>query len=106
VLRGAAAAAAPPARASGRAATAAAPRGRHFAELLARGLLGGDASSPLERSPALLSRSRLDLRGEETVARLLDRGTLDDWRELYRLARRDAELRARLGPIVSSVPLG
>jgi hypothetical protein len=63
-------------------------------------------SSPLERSPALWNRSRLDLRSDETLAQLLDRGTLEDWRELYRLARRDAELRARLGRIVSRVPLG
>lgn len=63
-------------------------------------------SSPLERSPALWNRSRLDLRSEETLAQLLDRGRVDDWRELYRLARRDAELRARLSRIVSRVPLG
>lgn len=63
-------------------------------------------SSPLERSPALWNRSRLDLRSEETLAQLLDRGTLDDWRELYRLARLDIDLRARLGRIVSRVPLG
>ncbi|HEX2163278.1 MAG TPA: hypothetical protein VHM02_04965 [Thermoanaerobaculia bacterium] len=63
-------------------------------------------SSPVERSPALWNRSRLDLRSEETLAQLLDRGAVDDWRELYRLARRDAELRARLGRIVSRVPLG
>lgn len=63
-------------------------------------------SSPLERSPALWNRAHLDLRSEETLAQLLDRGAVDDWRELYRLARRDAELRARLGRIVSRVPLG
>lgn len=63
-------------------------------------------SSPLERSPALWNRSRLDLRSDETLAQLLDRGTLDDWRELYRLARRDEELRASLVRIVSRVPLG
>ena len=63
-------------------------------------------SSPLERSPALWNHSRLDLRSEEMLAQLLDRGTLDDWRELYRLARRDDELRARLGRIVSRVPVG
>jgi hypothetical protein len=63
-------------------------------------------SSPLERSPALWNRSHLDLRSEETLAQLLDRGTLDDWRELYRLARRDEELRARLARIVSRVLLG
>jgi hypothetical protein len=63
-------------------------------------------SSPLERSPALWNRSHLDLRSEETLAQLLDRGTLDDWSELYRLARRDTGLRARLVRVVSRVPVG
>lgn len=63
-------------------------------------------SSPLERSAALWNRERLDLRSEETLAQILDRGSLDDWRELYRLARQDAELRARLGRVVARVPLG
>lgn len=63
-------------------------------------------SSPLERSRALWNRSRLDLRSEETLAQILDRGDLADWRELYRLARRDPELRARLRRVVSRVPLG
>jgi hypothetical protein len=63
-------------------------------------------SSRLERSRALWNRSRLDLRSEETLAQILDRGDLDDWRELYRLAREDDELRARLRRVVDRVPLG
>lgn len=63
-------------------------------------------SSRLERSRALWNRSRLDLRCEETLAQILDRGDLDDWRELYRLASQDAELRARLHRVVLRVPLG
>lgn len=63
-------------------------------------------SSRLERSRALWNRSRLDLRSEETLAQILDRGDLDDWRELYQLARQDPELRARLHRVVSRVPLG
>ena len=63
-------------------------------------------SSPLERSGALWNRDRLDLRSEETLAQILDRGSLDDWRALYRLAEEDAELRARLRRVVERVPLG
>lgn len=63
-------------------------------------------SSRLERSRALWNRSRLDLRSEETLAQIMDRGDLDDWRELYRLARRDPELCARLHRVVARVPLG
>ncbi|HSL84588.1 MAG TPA: hypothetical protein VLF66_17575 [Thermoanaerobaculia bacterium] len=63
-------------------------------------------SSPLERSGALWNRSRLDLRSEETLAQILDRGSLDDWRALYRLAEEDPELRARLRRVVERVPLG
>lgn len=63
-------------------------------------------SSPLERSSALWNRNRLDLRSEETLAQILDRGSLDDWRALYRLAQEDSELRARLRRVVERVPLG
>jgi len=63
-------------------------------------------SNPLERSRALWNRRHLDLRSEETLAQILDRGSLDDWRELYRLAGQDAELRARLRRVVERVPLG
>lgn len=63
-------------------------------------------SSPLERSGALWNRNRLDLRSAETLAQILDRGSLDDWRALYRLAQEDPELRARLRRVVERVPLG
>jgi hypothetical protein len=63
-------------------------------------------SGELERSAALWNRGRLDLRSDETLAQILDRGSLDDWRYLYRLAGQDAELRARLHRVVSRVPLG
>lgn len=35
----------------------------------------------------------------------MDRGDLDDYRELYRLARADAALRVRIRDIVARVPL-
>jgi len=59
----------------------------------------------LRRSRALWNRSRFDLRSDEMVAQLLDRGSFDDWRALYALAARDADLRRRIVRIVLSVPL-
>lgn len=63
-------------------------------------------TSTLESSKALWNRDRLDLRSEETLAQILDRGTLDDWRAIYRLAAEDEELRARLRRVVERVPIG
>ena len=62
-------------------------------------------SSPLESSPALWNRAYLDLRSEETIAQILDRGDLSDWREIYRLAREDPALRERMHRVVRRVPL-
>jgi hypothetical protein len=65
-----------------------------------------DEDPALEQSRALWNRSRLELRSEETLAQILDRGELAAWRELYRLARQDAGLRQRiLRVVVSRVPL-
>jgi hypothetical protein len=61
--------------------------------------------SSLDDSPALWNRSRLDLRSDEILAQILDRGTLADWRELFALARGDAMLRRRIVHIVHTVPL-
>ena len=57
------------------------------------------------RSRALWNRDALDLRSDEVLAQLLDRGEMDAWRDLYRMARTDAELRARIHRIVLSVPV-
>ena len=54
---------------------------------------------------ALWNRDALDLRSDEILAQILDRGELADWRELYRLARADAQLRARIGRLAVIVPL-
>lgn len=62
-------------------------------------------SSPLEHSIALWNRSHLDLRSEELIAQILDRGEPRDWRELYRLAGNDVALRARIHRVVRRVPL-
>jgi len=51
------------------------------------------------------NRSRLDLDSDEVLAQVLDRGDLDAWRELYRLATDDPALRARILRIVCRVPL-
>jgi len=59
----------------------------------------------LEHSRALWNRERLDLRSDETLAQLLDRGEMSAWRELYRLARADHDLRQRILHIIRSVPL-
>jgi hypothetical protein len=61
--------------------------------------------SGLERSPALWNRTHLDLRSDEVLAQILDRGTLEDWRELYRLAAGDADLRRRIHRILLCVPV-
>jgi hypothetical protein len=57
------------------------------------------------RSRALWNRDALDLRSDEVLAQLLDRGEMAAWRDLYRIARVDAELRARIHRIVLTVPL-
>jgi hypothetical protein len=59
----------------------------------------------LERSRALWNRVALDLRSDEVLAQLLDRGEMWVWRELYRRARSDAALRARIKRIVLAVPV-
>ena len=58
----------------------------------------------LARSRALWNRDALDLRSDEVLAQLLDRGEMAAWRDLYRMARVDAELRARIHRIVLTVP--
>jgi len=63
----------------------------------------------LETSQALWNRSRLDLASDEVLAQILDRGELDAWREIYRLAARSgsegAELRRRILRLCRTVPL-
>jgi hypothetical protein len=59
----------------------------------------------LDRSRALWNRTALDLRSDEVLAQILDRGEMDAWRDLYELAREDATLRRRIHRIVLTVPL-
>lgn len=61
--------------------------------------------SALERTVVEWNRSRLDLRSDEVLAQILDRGDLDAWKELYALAEGDASLRRRILAVVRRVPL-
>jgi hypothetical protein len=59
----------------------------------------------LESSRALWNRSELSLDSDEVLAQILDRGEMTAWRALYRQARTDAALRARIARIVLTVPV-
>lgn len=63
----------------------------------------------LSRSEALWNRDRLDLRSDEVLAQILDRGEIEAWRELYRLASGPGEeaaaLRRRIVHLCRTVPL-
>ena len=63
-------------------------------------------TTPLSRSGALWNRVSLDLGSDEILAQLLDRGSLEDWRELYALASRDNGLRERVARLVHRAPIG
>ena len=63
-------------------------------------------SGALEKSRALWNRDRLDLRSDETLAQILDRGEMAAWRELYSRAAADASLRRRIRDIAQRVPIG
>ena len=59
----------------------------------------------LARSRALWNREGLNLDSDEVLAQIIDRGELAAWRELYRLARSDAELRRRIKHVVLTTPV-
>jgi hypothetical protein len=59
----------------------------------------------LERVVVGWNRSRLDLRSDEVLAQVLDRGDLEAWRELYALAAEDPSLRRRILEAIREVPL-
>jgi hypothetical protein len=68
-----------------------------------------DPLDVLAHSRALWNREKLELGSDEVLAQILDRGSLEDWRALYRLlgeadggARRLGE---RIGRLLESVPL-
>ena len=66
----------------------------------------------LSESQALWNRTALDLRSREALAQILDRGSMDDWRALYSLAKHGdgdprlaEELRNRILEVITSLPL-
>lgn len=59
----------------------------------------------LARSRALWNRTSLDLRSDEVLAQILDRGEMEAWRALYALAQDDVELRRRIARILQRVPV-
>lgn len=59
----------------------------------------------IERLVVSWNRSRLDMASDEVLAQVLDRGDLDAWRELYRLAAADVTLRRRILGVLRRVPL-
>lgn len=63
-------------------------------------------STRLAASKAMWNRSTVDLRSDEQLAQLMDRGTLADWAELRDLAAADLSLRARMRGIVEAVEIG
>jgi hypothetical protein len=64
----------------------------------------------LERSRALWNRKGLELESDEVLAQILDRGSLEDWRALYRLLSGRGEdagrLRARVHRLLLAIPSG
>jgi hypothetical protein len=63
----------------------------------------------LSTSRALWNRSSLALESDEVLAQLLDRGEIEAWRELYRLASEPGEeaaaLRRRILRLCQTIPL-
>ena len=63
----------------------------------------------LASSRALWNRDRLDLDSDEVLAQILDRGELEAWREIYRLAGQPgdeaARLRQRIVRLCLTVPI-
>jgi len=59
----------------------------------------------LAASRALWNREGFDPTSEEALAQVLDRGSLEDWRALYALARDDQALRRRIVHVVARAPM-
>jgi hypothetical protein len=57
-----------------------------------------------ESSRALWNRKIADVKSDETLAQILDRGTMTDWRYLFQLAANDTSLRSRIVETVMRVP--
>lgn len=64
----------------------------------------------LSRSRALWNRNGLNLESDEVLAQILDRGEVEAWREIYRLATGPepsaVALRKRIVHLCRTVPIG
>ncbi len=63
-------------------------------------------SSQFAASKAFWNRSSVDLRSDEQLAQLMDRGSVADWATLRDLALVDGSLRTRMRTIVERVEIG
>ena len=63
-------------------------------------------STELAGSKAFWNRSTVDLRSDEQLAQLMDRGSVADWASLRTLALADPDLRRRMRGIVERVEIG
>jgi hypothetical protein len=63
-------------------------------------------STRLASSRAFWNRSAVDLRSDEQLAQLMDRGSVSDWTVLRDLASADPALRTRMREIVGRVEIG
>lgn len=59
----------------------------------------------MERFVVSWNRTQLDLRSDEMLAQILDRGDPASWQELYALAAGAPQLRKRILDLVRRVPL-
>ena len=67
---------------------------------------GAITSAQLAGSKAFWNRSVVDLRSDEQLAQLMDRGSVEDWAVLRDLALEDAALRSRMREVVERVEIG
>ncbi len=67
---------------------------------------GAITSAQLAGSKAFWNRSVVDLRSDEQLAQLMDRGSVEDWAVLRDLALVDAALRSRMREVVERVEIG
>jgi len=59
----------------------------------------------LRASAALWNRNGLNLQSTETLAQIMDRGSMTDWRALWALQSADAELAQRMLAMATQVPI-
>lgn len=69
-----------------------------------------DPFEVLSRSRALWNRSRFEIESDETLAQILDRGSIEDWIALYKLMSgegdKERRLRERIYEVLHRAPTG